>query len=45
MISEFYLYVGGGTLRDENMNIVFYNSKLDNYCGFIPPNKNASTQK
>lgn len=39
-ISEFYLYPSGGTLRDENMNIVLYSSKFDTYRGFIPPNKN-----
>ena len=33
-ISEFYLYPSSGTLRDENMNIVFYNSKFDTYRGF-----------
>jgi len=38
-ISNFYLYPSGGTLRDENMNIVLYNSKFDTYRGFIPPHK------
>ena len=36
-IAEFYLYPSGGTLRDENFNIVFYSSKFDIYRGFIPP--------
>lgn len=36
-LSQFYLYPSGGTLRDENMNIVLYNSKFDTYRGFIPP--------
>ncbi|RJP73193.1 MAG: hypothetical protein C4539_02125 [Ignavibacteriales bacterium] len=36
-ISEFYLYPSGGTLRDENMNIVMYNSKFDTYRGFKAP--------
>lgn len=38
-ISDFYLYPSGGTLRDENMNIVMYNSKFDTYRGFIHPTK------
>ncbi len=36
-ISDFYLYPSGGTLRDENMNIVMYNSKFDTYRGFKAP--------
>lgn len=36
-IDEFYLYPSGGTLRDKNLNIVFYSSKYDTYRGFIPP--------
>lgn len=36
-IAEFYLYPTGGTLRDRNSNIVFYNSKFDTYRGFPPP--------
>ncbi|MCX6150633.1 MAG: hypothetical protein NTX22_08935 [Ignavibacteriales bacterium] len=36
-ISDFYLYPSGGTLRDENMNIVLYNSKFDTYRGFKAP--------
>lgn len=40
-ISTFYLYPSGGTLRDENMNIVLYSSKFDTYRGFIPPHLNA----
>jgi hypothetical protein len=38
-ISEFYLYPSGGTLRDKNFNIVFYNARFDEYRGFIPPQK------
>ncbi|MGE5432779.1 MAG: hypothetical protein ACM3QX_16975 [Syntrophomonadaceae bacterium] len=38
-ISDFYLYPSGGALRDENMNIVHYNSKFDTYRGFVPPHK------
>lgn len=36
-IDEFYLYPSGGTLRDKNLNIIFYSSKYDTYRGFIPP--------
>jgi len=36
-IEEFYLYPSGGTLRDSNFNIVFYDSRFDTYRGFIPP--------
>lgn len=36
-IEEFYLYPSGGTLRDKNLNIIFYSSKYDTYRGFIPP--------
>lgn len=38
-VSEFYLYPSGGTLRDENFNIVFYSSKFDTYRGFVPPHQ------
>lgn len=37
IISEFYLYPSGGTLRDKNFNIVFYDSQFDTYRGFQPP--------
>lgn len=40
-ISKYFLYPSGGTLRDENMNIVLYNSKFDIYRGFVLPNKNS----
>ncbi|MDP4197130.1 MAG: hypothetical protein Q8940_18925 [Bacteroidota bacterium] len=38
-IGEFFLYPSGGTLRDSDMNIVFYSPKFDTYKGFIPPGK------
>lgn len=38
-VNEFYLYPSGGTLRDENFNIVFYSSKFDTYRGFVPPHQ------
>jgi hypothetical protein len=34
---EFYLYPSGGTLRDSNFNLVFYDSQFDTYRGYIPP--------
>ena len=27
-VSDFYLYPSGGALRDENFNIIFYNSSM-----------------
>ena len=36
-ISEFYLYPSGGTLRDRNFNLVFYDSQFDTHRGFVPP--------
>lgn len=36
-LSTFYLYPSGGTLRDENMNIVLYDSAFDTYRGFVAP--------
>jgi hypothetical protein len=36
-ISEFYLYPSGGTLRDSDFNIIFYDSRFDTYRGFKPP--------
>jgi hypothetical protein len=38
-ISDFYLYPSGGTLRDSNFNIVFYDSRFDTYRGFKPPHE------
>ncbi|MFA5834777.1 MAG: hypothetical protein WDA22_14970 [Bacteroidota bacterium] len=37
LLSEFYLYPSGGTLRDSNFNLVFYDSQFDTYRGFQPP--------
>jgi len=39
VLSDFYLYPSGGTLRDENFNIVFYSSRFDTYRGYYPPHK------
>ena len=37
VVSDFYLYPSGGTLRDSAFNLVFYDSRYDTYRGFIPP--------
>lgn len=36
-VEEFFLYPSGGTLRDKDFNIIFYNPKYDTYRGFTPP--------
>ncbi|HVN48499.1 MAG TPA: hypothetical protein VMU30_06705 [Bacteroidota bacterium] len=36
-ISKFYLYPSGGTLRDEQFNLITYDSRYDTYRGFQPP--------
>jgi len=36
-IATFYLYPSGGTLRDENFQLLFYDSRYDTYRGFKPP--------
>ncbi|MCX8052001.1 MAG: hypothetical protein N3B17_08945 [Chlorobi bacterium] len=33
-VGTFYYSPSGGTLRDETMNIVFYNARLDRYKGY-----------
>ena len=33
-IEKFYLYPSGGTLRDCNFQLVFYDSRYDTYRGF-----------
>jgi hypothetical protein len=35
-VSKFYLYPSGGTLRDSNFQLLFYDSKYDIYRGFKP---------
>ncbi|MBI3005135.1 MAG: hypothetical protein HYY49_06915 [Ignavibacteriales bacterium] len=35
--AKFYLYPSGGTLRDSNYQLLFYDSKYDTYRGFKPP--------
>lgn len=39
--SRFYLYPSGGTLRDENFQLLFYDSRYDTYRGFKPPEQVA----
>ena len=41
-ISVFYLYPSGGTLRDENFQLLFYDSRYDTYRGFRPPHPERS---
>lgn len=36
-VGKFYLYPSGGTLRDSNFQLVFYDSRYDTYRGFKPP--------
>lgn len=38
-MATFYLYPSGGTLRDSNFQLVFYDSKYDTYRGFRPPHR------
>jgi len=38
-IEKFYLYPSGGTLRDSNFQLVFYDSRYDTYRGFKPPHQ------
>ncbi len=38
-VSKFYLYPSGGTLRDCNYQLLFYNSAYDTYRGFKPPKR------
>ena len=34
VVEKFYLYPSGGTLRDSNFQLVFYDSRYDTYRGF-----------
>lgn len=36
-IEKFYLYPSGGTLRDADFQLLFYDSRYDTYRGFKPP--------
>jgi len=45
-VSKFYLYPSGGTLRDSDFQLLFYDSKYDTYRGFKPPHlRNVQAQK
>jgi hypothetical protein len=37
IMAKFYLYPSGGTLRDSNFQLLFYDSRYDTYRGFKPP--------
>lgn len=39
IVSKFYLYPSGGTLRDSNFQLIFYDSAYDTYRGFKPPKR------
>ncbi|HEY4612005.1 MAG TPA: hypothetical protein VII11_03395 [Bacteroidota bacterium] len=43
-VATFYLYPSGGTLRDSNFQLLFYDSKYDTYRGFKPPHLRNSGQ-
>lgn len=36
-VARFYLYPSGGTIRDEEFQLLFYDSRYDTYRGFVPP--------
>jgi hypothetical protein len=41
-IEQFFLYPSGGTLRDKDFQLLFYDSKYDTYRGFRPPHVRQS---
>jgi hypothetical protein len=40
-VEVFYLYPSGGTLRDKDFNLLWYEAKFDTYRGFRPPSRPA----
>lgn len=42
-VEQFFLYPSGGTLRDKNFHLLFYDSKYDTYRGFRPPHMKSKT--
>ena len=38
-VSDFFLYPSGGTMRDKNFQLLFYDSRYDTYRGFQPPTR------
>jgi hypothetical protein len=38
-VEEFFLSPSGGTLRDKDFHIVWYDSRYDTYRGFVPPHR------
>jgi len=43
-IETFYLYPSGGTLRDKDHHLLFYDSRYDTYRGFKPPPPTTGTK-
>lgn len=38
-VARFYLYPSGGTIRDEEFQLLFYDSRYDTYRGFRAPER------
>lgn len=38
-VEVFYLYPSGGTLRDKDFNLLWYDAQFDTYRGFRPPGR------
>ncbi|MBI3579292.1 MAG: hypothetical protein HY276_01490 [Ignavibacteriales bacterium] len=43
--AKFFLYPSGGTLRDSNFQLLFYDSRYDTYRGFKPPHLEREQQQ
>jgi hypothetical protein len=41
-LETFYLYPSGGTLRDSDFQLLFYDSRYDTYRGFTHPYLNIT---
>jgi hypothetical protein len=39
LVEVFYLSPSGGTLRDKDFHIIWYDSRFDTYRGFVPPHR------
>jgi hypothetical protein len=39
LVEDFYLSPSGGTLRDKEFHIVWYDSRFDTYRGYVPPHR------
>ena len=42
-VEVFYLYPSGGTLRDKDFQLLWYDSAFDTYRGFKPPHLRTRT--